>query len=121
MAVKYFKRILTYLHCMKCNKNYICYLDLHKHVSHKKWYKYYKYFLYRFTQKFYATLRSMGEKFLKRILTYSYCTKHNEINLVKNHVSDVGSHKKFLIYYRLCLETDGNIFSIMFYGLLLLC
>ena len=35
---------------------------------------------------------------------------------VKNHVPYIGPHKRFLIYYELCLETTGNVYSIVFHG-----
>ena len=47
----------------------------------KKWCKQYKYSMYRLTQKFSDTLRSMGVKILKRNLTHLCCTKSNEINI----------------------------------------
>ena len=66
----------------------------------------------------------LGEgKFLKLILTYLYCTKYNKINIfhlvVQEHVSYTGSHKRFLIYYRLYFEMARNVFSIIFHGVFL--
>ena len=64
--------------------------------------------MYRSTQKFFDAL-GVEDEILKYILTYLYCTKYNEINIyhtdVKKNVSCTGSHKRFLIYYGLCLET----------------
>ena len=67
-------------------------------------------------QNFFDTLRRM-EEFLKRIFTYLYCIfahKYNEFNVCNSdepkHFSYTGSHKRFLIYYELCLETAGNVF-----------
>ena len=66
--------------------------------------------------KFFDKLRHMAETFLKRILTYFYFTKYNEISLrhsdVQKHVSYTGSRKRFLIYYNygLCLETAECVF-----------
>ena len=55
-----------------------------------------------------------GGGFLKRILINLPPTKDNEINMfhldVQNHVSYIGSYKRFLIYYGLCLKTAGNVF-----------
>ena len=60
--------------------------------------------------------------FLKHILTDFHCTKYNENNIchsgVQKHVSCTGSLKRFLIYYGLCLEMAGNVFSIVFHSLL---
>ena len=46
--------------------------------------------------------------------SFKYCPKYNEINMrlsdVQKHVSCTGLHKRFLIYYGLCLETAGNVF-----------
>ena len=62
-----------------------------------------------------VALRLMGERFLKRILTY--CTKYNEINIchsyIQKHVSYekwlnnicilyIGSNKTLPIHYGLC-------------------
>ena len=59
-------------------------------------------------------------KNLKRILAYLCCTKYNEINIfhrdVQKQVLFIGSHKRILIYYGLCLETAGKVFSIVFHG-----
>ena len=33
------------------------------------------------TQKFFNTFQHMGKSFLKRILTYLYCIKYNEIDI----------------------------------------
>ena len=56
-------------------------------------------------------------KFLKRILTYLYCSKHNEIKIchsdVQKCVSFIGSHERFLIHYALCFETSENVFPIV--------
>ena len=55
-----------------------------------------------------------GGEFLMLIVTYLYCAKYNKINIfhsvVQEHVSYTGSHKNFLIYYGLCLETAGYVF-----------
>ena len=63
--------------------------------------------------KFSDTLRYMGG-FLNPIVRNLPPTKGNEINMFhsdgQNHVSYTGSHKRFLIYYGLCLETAGNLF-----------
>ena len=65
----------------------------------------------------------MGKKILKRIVRNLPCTKDNEINVfhsdVKIHAPYTGPHKRFLIYYGLCLEAARNVFYIMFYDLLL--
>ena len=53
MRGKFLKRILTCLHCNKCNKIDRWHLDTQKRVSFKKCYKYYKYSAYRITQKCY--------------------------------------------------------------------
>ena len=37
------------------------------------------------TQKFSNVFCPVGEKYSKRILTYSYCTKCNEINIHKKY------------------------------------
>ena len=62
----------------------------------------------------------MGRKFLKRIVINLPSTKDNEINVfhsdVKNHVPYTGPHKRFLIYYGLCLKTALNLLSIVFHG-----
>ena len=42
--------------------------------------------LYTETHKSLDTLRSIGEKCLKLILTYLDCTKHNEINIGHQHI-----------------------------------
>ena len=42
---------------------------------------YEQWFVYRDTQKFSGKLRPKGEKCLKFILTYLYCTKYDEINI----------------------------------------
>ena len=66
----------------------------------------------------------MGGGILKHILIHLNCTKYNEIN--KCHLdmqkrvsyknwykySYTGSHKRYLLYYGLCLEMSGKIFSI---------
>ena len=52
-------------------------------------------------------------KFLKRIVIYLPSTNDNKINVFHSDVKNVpytGPHKRFLIYYDLCLETTGNIF-----------
>ena len=67
-----------------------------------------------------------GEIFLERNLTYLYCTKCDEINIchsdlhTKTSFVCAGLHRKFLLHYELCLETSGNVFLIVFHGLLLL-
>ena len=57
---KLLKCILTFLYCNKCSKINLCHLDIHKHVSYKKWYKYYKYFVYSLTKNI---SNPMGENF----------------------------------------------------------
>ena len=54
--------ILTCLYCNKWNEINVWHSDTQKHFANKKWFKCYKYFLYRLTQKFSDTLRSMGGK-----------------------------------------------------------
>ena len=39
---------------------------------------------------------------------------------VQKHVSYTGSHKRFLIYYGICLEKAGFVFSIVFHSFFLL-
>ena len=69
----------------------------------------------------YITLDEGG--FLKRILTYLYCTIYNEISIchsdVQKHVSYTESPKRFLIYFGLCLEMAGKVFSIGFVSIIL--
>ena len=81
-------------------------------------------FVYRDTQKFSDALWHMERKFLKRIVINLPSTKDNVINVfyldVKNHVPYTGPHKRFLIYYGLCLKTTGNVFLIVFDSLFLL-
>ena len=71
------------------------------------------YYEYRLTQKFSDALWLTGGGGLKRILTHLYSTKYNEINIfhsgAQKHVSYTGSHEGFLIYYRLWMETAGNV------------
>ena len=59
-------------------------------------------------------LQSVGEAFLKCILTYLYCIKYNEINIcnsdAQKYISYTGSHKRFLIHNELCLKMAGNVF-----------
>ena len=67
------------------------------------------------TKKFSNVFWSMGgEEFLKLIVTYFYFTKYNEMNIVhsvvQKHVLYTGSHKRFLVYYGLCLVTAGYVF-----------
>ena len=63
------------------------------------------------------------ENFLKSIVINLPSTKDIEINVfhsyVKNHVPYTGPHKIFLIYYGLCLETAGKVFSIVSHSLIL--
>ena len=69
-------------------------------------------------------LRTKRGNILKCISTYLYCTKYNEINIIHSDVRKLHlckeSHKRFLVYYDLCLKTTGSIFSIIFHVLLLL-
>ena len=74
--------------------------------------------------KFFVTLWLMGEKFLKHILAYLYIIKYNEINIgysdVQKHVSYTGSHKRFLMEHRLCLDFSESMhfnlcFMVYFY------
>ena len=55
-----------------------------------------------------------GMEFLKFLVRYLYCSKYNKINIfhsvLQKHVSYTGSHKRFLKYYGLCLETAGYVF-----------
>ena len=55
-----------------------------------------------------------GGNFLMRIEINLSPTNDTEINIfhsdVQNRVSYAGSHKRFLIYYGLCLKTSGNVF-----------
>ena len=55
-----------------------------------------------------------GGGFLKLNVAYFYCSKYKEINtfhsVVQKHDSYAGSHKRFLIYYGLCLETYFKLF-----------
>ena len=55
--------------------------------------------------KIFRCITVYGVKFLKRILAYSSCTKHNEINIchsdVQKNVPHTGSYKRFLVYYGL--------------------
>ena len=65
--------------------------------------------------KFSNILWLIGESFLKLIVTFLYCTKYNVINMFhsvvqKKKVSYTESHKMFLIYEGLCLETTGYVF-----------
>ena len=66
-----------------------------------------------------------GGGFLKRIVINLPPTKDNEINMfhsdVQKNVSYTRSHKRFLIYYGLSLETVGYVFLIVFHCLFLLC
>ena len=65
--------------------------------------------------------------FLKFILINLYNTIYIYIQInvshldAQKHVSYKESLKMLLIYYLLCLETVGNVFSIIFNGLFLLC
>ena len=65
-------------------------------------------------QKISNEFRPLGEKFLKRILIHSFCTKYNEIRLchldVQKHISYAESHKILLIFYELFLETAETHF-----------
>ena len=69
-------------------------------------------------------LMAYGGIFSKCFSTYIYCTKYDEINIshscVQKHVLYTGSHKRFFMYYRLFLETAGDVFSFVFHGLFLL-
>ena len=60
-------------------------------------------------------------EFLKLIVSCLYCTKYNETSIfhsvVQKHSSWTVTHKRFLIYYGLCLETAGYVFEIVFLGL----
>ena len=80
-------------------------------------------FVCRLTKIFRYLMAYVGN-FLKRILTYFYCTKYSKINIclsdVQKHVSYTRSHKRFLTYYGLCLEGAGNVFSIVFHRSFLL-
>ena len=40
------------------------------------------------------TLRTMGENYLQRILTYLFCTKCNELNMCHSNVQKHVSYKK---------------------------
>ena len=54
------------------------------------------------------------------ILTNLYRTKYNKINIysdVQKYLSHTRSHKIFLKYYGLYLETAENVFSTEFHGL----
>ena len=58
--------------------------------------------------KIFQCITAYGRKFLKCIVINLPSTKDDEINVfhsdVKIHVPYTGPHKKFLIYYRLCLK-----------------
>ena len=90
---KLLKRNLTYLFFTKGNEIYICHLDIQNHVSYKKWCKY-KYFAYKLTHNVSDTLWATEGKIFKRILTYLYCTKHNEINMCHLYLHENVFHKK---------------------------
>ena len=55
-----------------------------------------------FTYKFFPLHYGLRREILKRILTYLYCTKYNEIKIyhldVQKHVLYTGSYKKILIF-----------------------
>ena len=83
-------------------------------------------FVYRDTQKLSDTLRPMGEKYLKRIVKYLYCTKYNEINIghsnIQKHVSYEKCYKKYKYFvYRLkqklsdTLRPVGKLFKTYLY------
>ena len=44
-----------------------------------------------------------------------------KIDLNNVNVLYTGTHKGYPIYYELCLESAGNVFSIVFHGLFLSC
>ena len=73
--------------------------------------------LYTSFHKSFPIQYTYGKENLKRILTYLYCTKYNEINafhlVIQKYVSYTGSHKRFLMQYGLCFEMAGNVFSIV--------
>ena len=80
--------------------------------------------VFNITQKFSDTLWPMEKNFLQLILPNLYSTKCIDVKVchsdVQKHVSYTRSHKRFLIYYGLCLRTAGNVFSILFHGVFLL-
>ena len=75
--------------------------------------------------KVFRYILAKGENFFKAFLKCFHCTKYNEIKRchsdVQKPVSYTGPHKRFLIHYGLCLETVGNVFSIVCHGSFLLC
>ena len=51
------------------------------------------------------------EKFLNRILTHLYCTKHNEINIGHSDVQKRISYKKYYILaYIFYIQVQTNVF-----------
>ena len=72
---------------------------------------YEQWFVYRDTQKFSGKLRPKGEKCLKFILTYLYCTKYDENNIGYLHIQKHGSYKKNTQKVQiLCVQVDTKIF-----------
>ena len=67
---------------------------------------------YKFFSRHYGVKGRGG--ILNCIVTNLPPIKLNEINTFhsdkQNHASYTGSHKKFMIYYRLSLEKAGNLF-----------
>ena len=81
-----------YLYCSEYDEINKCHPYIQKHVFYlKRRYEKYKYFVYRLPQKFSYALHPIGGEFIKRILTYLYSTKYNEIYTghlgLQNHIS----------------------------------
>ena len=98
MREKCLKRILTHLGYTKCNEINISHLHIQKHISYKKIDAKSTNIMCTGSHKsfpMHCILR--GGKFLKRILTYLYSTKYNEINVC--HL-DVQNHTSYKIWYK---------------------
>ena len=105
--------IITYFCCNKYNIINICHWDLQKHVIVKNG-------LYSINISYIGSHKSspiqygLREEFIKCIVINLPHTKYNGINVfhldVQKNVSYTGWHKRYLIYYKLLLETAGSVF-----------
>ena len=117
MGEKCLKSILTYLDCTKYNETDIGHLHNQKHISNKKLYKKYKYCVYKLIQKFSDTfsytLRPIGGKWLKHILTFLDWTKYNEIYIspshTQKHVAYKNNAKSTNIFFYSLTQKFSNI------------
>ena len=95
-------------------------LKLERQEAETSDFLYYYFFLVFYVFSLF-TLQAMTSK---RILTYLKCIKKNEINRGhaddQKHISHTVSHKRFLVYYRLCSEMTGKVFLFVFHGLIVL-